>query len=153
MSTKTIKRVLNKLERTTKLSAKKLELSAIDLINADKEYIEGGIEYMEKTLIREYQDEFTLYLSQAEESAIDFANEYRELDDLIGQLNGDMNRLESSIENFENLSNELGFDPDSNQDYVDAVARLTRLSELLDSTTVELNDMSEMYNLALNLEQ
>lgn len=140
MSTKTINRVLDKLKRTTKLSAVKTELSAVDdieqalekLINLTMGAGGPGQRDLEdfSQLENSYKD-FKQVLQDVKDVATEFTIAYENFDELVGEVNDAIAELEPAMERYEDLANELGIEPLQNETYARAV---TQIQESEDST-------------------
>ena len=146
MSTKTIKRVLNKLGKTTQLSAKRHELSATDRLNDNAEEIERITQELRDNSLMSNYDEFANYLSYTQDAAIEFASEYIRIDTLIGELNSLNVGLENAVIEYRDLAEELGIEPEQNQAYNDAETRLRESQRAADDLARETNNLAgEIY--------
>ena len=139
MSTKTIKRVLDKLERTTKLSAVKTELSAVDDLQ------EANIELTNILTNLATEPDFPQMASKLRstiDNVVEEANAFIILYDILEEASDELNTLITNLQNaistYEDLSDEIGLDTSASEDYTksvrlieDAVATQNVLDNLL----------------------
>lgn len=110
MSTKTIKRVLEKLERTTKLSAVKTELSAYDDL---KTAIDNVYEYEPENLdetINKANDVLALKDVYRDEARY-FVEKYEDIDLEMSELKNALDNAQERMDEYIRLSEELGLNP------------------------------------------
>jgi hypothetical protein len=138
MSTKTIKRVLEKLERTTKLSAIKTELAAVDDIREYIQILDENINRLSEleNEVKMAGDDFVQKYNDMIDLAVDFAVIYEEYDAKSSNAYDLSIEAEKVNENFEILADELGIDANDNEDYVMLDQKIVTLGELTGSNTV-----------------
>jgi|TARA_R100000084_G_scaffold80390_2_gene36966 ATP-dependent Lon protease len=139
MSTKTIKRVLDKLERTTKLSAVKTELSAVDdLQEANIELTNILTNLATEPDFPQMASKLRSTIDNVVEEANAFIILYDILEEVSDELNTSITNLQNAISTYEDLSDEIGLDTSASEDYTksvrlieDAVATQNVLDNLL----------------------
>jgi ABC-type transporter Mla subunit MlaD len=128
MDTKTLKKVYDKINKKTALSAEKIELSAIDELIDAKNNLElitydtgSGFDSLENwdmldSMVSEFRDAF----QRIKELAVELTELYETMDSLSAEAPSSIQELENALSTYEDLAGELGFDVNSNNDYVEA---------------------------------
>ena len=158
MSTKTIKRVLDKLERTTKLSAVKTELSAVDELQQaygeleNITYPSGGSPSLQAwSDLQKAASELRSKIDDVVEEATAFMIFYEQLDDISGQATGLIDNLQNAISTYEDLSDELGLDTSVSEDYTKSVRLIEDSVDNLNELDNLLVTFGDLYNTATDL--
>jgi methyl-accepting chemotaxis protein len=158
MSTKTIKRVLDKLERTTKLSAVKTELSAADDLKEAYASLEeitydtgrgGSLESY--TDLPDLAQELRDKIDNLQVVAFDFIAFYEELDDISGQANELIDNLQNAMDTYRDLADEIGLDVNENNEYSNALLLMDEAKRNLNETDNLLVQFGDLYSTATDI--
>jgi hypothetical protein len=153
MNPKTLKTIFSKIAKDkTNLSKAKLQLSAIDRLNNNAEEIERITQELMNNFLRNNYDEFANYLSFTQDAAAEFVSEYNRINTLVGELNSLNVGLENAVIEYRDLADELGIDPEQNQDYNDAESRLRESQNAADDLAIETNNLASEYDRAQDFE-
>lgn len=154
MSTKTINRVLDKLGKTTQLSAKRHELSAIDDLRRDQDAFERVIESLDAANnLEERADDYKNDMQEAKDSAARLATTYAMVNEAFQEIEKYYKQTEDALRNYADLAEELGVIPNDSEDYVRASTNLALAEELIYYASSELDSASSVVNEAQSLMQ
>ena len=154
MSKKTINRVLDKLGKTTQLSAKRHELSAIDDLRRDQDAFERVIESLDAAnSLEERIEDFQNDMQAAKDSATRLATTYAIVNEAFQEIQKYYSQTENALKNYADLAEELGVIPADSEDYDRASTNLAIAEELIFYASGELDSSGSVVQEAQNLMQ
>tara|TARA_R100000231_G_C5305007_1_gene158717 strand:- start:435 stop:902 length:468 start_codon:yes stop_codon:yes gene_type:complete len=154
MSKKTINRVLEKLGKTTQLSAKRHELSAIDDLRRDQDAFERVIESLDAANnLEDRIEDFQNDMQAAKDSAARLATTYAMVDEAFQEIEKYYTQTENALRNYAELAEELGVIPNDSDDYVRASTNFALAEELIYYAAGELDSAGSVVGEAQNLMQ
>lgn len=130
---------------------KQIDLSAVgDIENAIQSLkgldLNDAVNILEKT-----SNELRVQLNEVKQAADQLIRDYEAIDDLIAEHNDLSNDLENALQSFDDLANELGVDPESNNTFKEG-NELMQEAESDNNALVNLtNELSDLYDMANQL--
>ena len=155
MSTKTIKRVLDKLGKTTKLSAKRHELSAISDLEESLVSLQNDMEGLyEAETVASSNDEITTYFNDLRNQGPGFMAQFEALESAIlaADGSGGFGDLDNKLQTYRDLADELGIDPNDNALYVEGTALLIEYDNIFKAAEEILATARTNYNMLLDID-